>query len=988
MAQRIIENPVINSPFSEPSKYFRFDDEGITSEIVEGRRPSSYFLPIAQPRKRDKQTKFETEWTKDRIRPNEFVNEVRAHVDAWRRGGRTGLTSTSRQLIEYWTDESREKKLFFCQIEALETLMYLTEAAPKTGDFYAQNELTKKNAEMNGSLPRIAMKMATGTGKTVVMAMIIAWQTLNKLANPQDARFSDAFLIIAPGITIKDRLRVLLPTDPDNYYHQRDVIPSEWMDKLCQAKIVITNFHNLQLKEKIEASKLTKSILGDPSAFTETPDEMARRVCRELGNKKNLVVINDEAHHCYFRRNGEATSLKGEEKSEAENRDKDARVWSAGLVSINEKIGIRQIYDLSATPFFLKGSGYDEGTLYPWVVSDFALIDAIESGLVKIPRVPTSDNAMTGPQPIYRDIWTNIRDDLPKKGRKDAVGIDGEPKIPKVLEGAMRSLYGNYEKFYQAWEERINNGSMSSTPPVFIVVCNNTSVSKLVYDYISGWEKEIDGRNFVQAGALEIFRNDDGHGGWLPRPNTILVDSEQLESGGAMSDQFRKMAAREIEEFKDEYRARFPGRDVEQLTSEDILREVMNTVGKPGKLGEHIRCVVSVSMLTEGWDAQTVTHVLGVRAFGTQLLCEQVVGRALRRMSYATDDDGRFVPEYAEVYGVPFSFIPSEGPAPRPKDQKEVHRVKAMPDRASSEIRFPKLLGYRYDIGEDRLTATFDQSSKMTLSTRDLPTETVVDPIVGKSDVHNLNELKKHRPNEVAFYLAKKLVEIKFRDEEDKPKTWLYPQLLEITKRWLKECVTYKDDTFPQLLLLVQLSQTAVDRIYSSIVTGQVRTPTIKPIFRPYDPQGSTKSVDFDTTKSVYEASSEKCHISHVVCDTDSWEQKMAQTLESMPEVISYVKNQGLGFFIPYVKEGQEHKYVPDFIAVVDYGQEEILYLIIEVSGQNLEDKKIKVDTATKLWIPAVNNYGGFGRWEFIEVKDPWNSKNQLQEFIAKIREG
>jgi type III restriction enzyme len=223
-------------------------------------------------------------------------------------------------------------------------------------------------------------------------------------------------------------------------------------------------------------------------------------------------------------------------------------------------------------------------------------------------------------------------------------------------------------------------------------------------------------------------------------------------------------------------------------------------------------------------------------------------------MSYATDDDGRFVPEYAEVYGVPFSFIPSEGPAPRPKDQKEVHRVKAMPDRASSEIRFPKLLGYRYDIGEDRLTATFDQSSKMTLSTRDLPTETVVDPIVGKSDVHNLNELKKHRPNEVAFYLAKKLVEIKFRDEEDKPKTWLYPQLLEITKRWLKECVTYKDDTFPQLLLLVQLSQTAVDRIYSSIVTGQVRTPTIKPIFRPYDPQGSTKSVDFDTTKSVYEA--------------------------------------------------------------------------------------------------------------------------------------
>lgn len=987
MKNAIIENPVINSPFTEPSKYFRFTDEGITSEIVEGRRPSSYFLPIAKPRKRDKQTKFETEWTIDRIEYNDFVNVVRPKVEQWRKMKYPGTTSVTRQLLEYWYDERREKGLFFCQKEALETIIYITEVAEKSGDVYISNELKSCNEKLNDSLPRIAMKMATGSGKTVVMAMLIAWQTLNKLAAPQDARFSDTFLIVTPGITIKDRLRVLFPTDPENYYRQRDIVPSEWMERLCQAKIVITNFHTLQLREKVEASKITKSILGNPSAFTETPEEMVRRVCRELGNKKNIVVLNDEAHHCYFRKNGEAEELAVEDKNDVKRRDEDARVWINGLVAVNNKLGIRSVFDLSATPFFLSGSGHPEGEIFPWVVSDFSLIDAIESGIVKIPRVPVSDNSMTGELPTYRNIWPLIKDKLPKKGRKDTEGIEGEPKLPAVLQGALHSLYGNYEKYYRAWESYADGRKGGQTPPVLIVVCNNTSVSKLVYDYISGWERQIGERSVVQAGSLDIFRNDDGQGNWLPRPNTILVDSEQLESGGAMSDQFRKIASREIEEFKNEYRARYPGRDIEQLTSEDILREVMNTVGKPGKLGEHIRCVVSVSMLTEGWDAQTVTHVLGVRAFGTQLLCEQVVGRALRRMSYATDENGMFVPEYAEIYGVPFSFIPSKGKPPHPGEAKKVYRVKAMPDRASAEIRYPKLLGYKYDLGEDRLTATFDPASRMTLSTHDLPTMTEMDPIVGKSDVHDLEDLKKQRPNAVAFFLAKKLLETRFRDEEDNPKPWLFPQLLEITKRWLNECVEYKSDTFPQMLLLVQFSQTAVDRLYNSIVMGQVDHATIKPIFRPYDSQGSTKDVDFDTIRSVYETRPDKCHVSHVVCDTNSWEQKLAQTLEDMPEVFSYVKNHKLGFSIPYTIDGEEHQYFPDFIALLDYGQEEILYLIIEVSGENKDDKMVKVNTAKNLWIPAVNNYGGFGRWDFIEIKDPWNAKTQLRQYLDSIRE-
>jgi type III restriction enzyme len=526
----------------------------------------------------------------------------------------------------------------------------------------------------------------------------------------------------------------------------------------------------------------------------------------------------------------------------------------------------------------------------------------------------------------------------------------------------------------------------------------------------------------VQAGALPIFRNDDANGGWLHRPNTILVDSEQLESGDAMSEDFKKIASREIEEFKADYRIRFPGRDTDVLTDEDLLREVMNTVGKAGKLGEHVRCVVSVSMLTEGWDANTVTHVLGVRAFGTQLLCEQVVGRALRRMSYAAtpqriqvngktvEFDG-FGTEYAEVYGVPFSFIPCSGATTDPKPGPTPTRVRALESRIGCEIAFPRLLGYRYDLPGERLTATFTEDSRLALSTADVPTKVENAPIVGETSIHTLDDLKRRRPNEVAFLLAKLTLEKYFRwDGEkrtDRPqehkfdsevKSWLFPQMLSITKCWLAECVTLKDNTFPQLLLLIEFAHDAADRIYRAIVQGGAgfqparpgqgghATPALKPIFRPYDTLGSTRYVDFDTTRPVYATREDKCHISHVVADTDSWEQKLAQALEDMPRVVRYVKNHNLGFTIPYTLNGEEHQYVPDFIACIadGHGPDDLLNLIVEVTGEKKKDKAAKVSTARTLWVPAINNHGGFGRWAFIEIADPWNAENLIRASLQK----
>ena len=1005
MKQVIIENPVINSPFSEPQRHFKFDEGGITDEIIERRRQSEYFIPIPKPK--TKQTSqalidFGEAWTGDRLEENQFINDIRERVAIWRRGGYQGITPVTRRLLAYWIDSEREKKFFFCQIEAIETAIYITEVADKYGDNWIIDKLRDANETANPLLFRIALKMATGTGKTVVMAMLIVWHTLNKLANRNDRKFSDAFLIVTPGLTIRDRLRVLLPNDPENYYDQRDILPPDFRDDLGQAKIVITNFHTFLQRTKTPTSKITNAVLqNDPEAFTETPGQMVRRALRELGGKRNIVVLNDEAHHCYRRKPDESIKLKGDERKEAEKRNKDARVWISGIEAVKEKVGIRAVYDLSATPFFLQGSGYNritpdgvkmtEGVLFPWVVSDFSLIDAIESGIVKVPRVPVDDNAMDGAQPTYRDLWLRIRDELPKRGRrKGADSVSDVPKPPAELQGALNSLYGNYERYYQRWK----SDPHGQTPPVMIIVCNNTAVSKLVYDWVAGYEKTLPHENTVVVpGGLPIFSNE-ANGRWLPRPNTILVDSEQLESGEAMSTAFKKIAAIEIEQFKVDYQTRFPGRSVEKITDEDLLREVMNTVGKPGKLGEQIKCVVSVSMLTEGWDANTVTHILGIRAFGTQLLCEQVVGRGLRRTSYetetlATDSESEaFPPEYAEVYGIPFSFIPSSGTTKIQPTRKYTH-VRALEDRINCEITFPRLEGYRYQFEGDKIAARFDQDSHYALSTEETPTKTKTASILGDDTEHHLT-YRTSRMQEVEYKLTKTTLETYFREDEQKQegeiKWWLFPQLLEIVRHWLKKCVYYKDNTYPQMFLIQQYAHIAAHRIYQSVVKSEgTETKTLLPILRPYDSVGSTRHVAFDTARPVYPTEAKKCHISHVVADTDSWEQKTAQSLEEMDEVIHYVKNHNLDFTIPYIGYERTKRYIPDFIVKVKSGGDEPLSLILEVSGKATEDKTVKVDTAKNLWVPAVNNSQKFGRWAFLEISDPWDVQNTIRAFLNQF---
>jgi len=509
-----------------------------------------------------------------------FINSIREKVSEWRQIPNSDawrVSPETARLLQHWRHyEFHGVKPFFCQLEAVETAIWLAEVAPNMGKQGQNflNTITQANLDANPELWRVALKLATGAGKTTVMAMLIAWQTINAVRHPNSKKFTRGFLVITPGITIRDRLQILQPNHPDNYYSNREIVPSDMLGDIAKAKIVITNYHAFKLRERWEISAGNRKLLqgrGEPLQTLETEGQILQRVMSELTGMKNVLVINDEAHHCYREKpeNDDLDDLKGDDKNEAKKNNEAARLWISGIEIVKRKLGVDKVYDLSATPFFLRGSGYAEGTLFPWTVCDFSLIDAIECGIVKLPRVPVSDNVPGEDMPKLRNLWEHIRKKMPKKGR-GSVGTLDPLSLPPELQTALDALYGHYKKTYEQWQE-----TGIPVPPVFIVVCNNTSTSKLVYDFISGFHREGDeGSKLYNAGRLELFRNYDEYGNRLPRPRTLLIDSEQLESGDALDTNFREMAADEIDRFRRELAQRKGSAEVEKLTDQDLLREV------------------------------------------------------------------------------------------------------------------------------------------------------------------------------------------------------------------------------------------------------------------------------------------------------------------------------------------------------------------------------------------------------------------------------
>jgi type III restriction enzyme len=1005
MESSFFEKPILNSPYAYPGRHWELDNSGQpTHQIIEHRRIAEFITPIPKPKKQKRiqvQPELVFNEAKDISSDHQryektaaMINAVRQHVDAWRKIPNPAdwrVSPETARLLQHWRSyQFSGVRPFFCQVEAVETAIWLTEVAPQLGKPAAEilQYLDDANTASNPGLSRLALKLATGAGKTTVMAMLIAWQTVNAVRRPGSKKFTRGFLIVTPGLTIKERLRVLQPNDPDSYFKNRELVPSDMLPDLDRAKIVITNYHSFKLRETLELSSGGRALLqgrGPALQTLETEGQMLQRVMPSLMGMKGVMILNDEAHHCYREKPeaDEEQELSADEREEAANNSKAARLWISGLETVQNKLGVNRIFDLSATPFFLRGSGYAEGTLFPWTMSDFSLMDAIECGIVKLPRVPIADNIPSGEMPQFRELWKHIKSKMPKKGRGKGGALD-PLSLPTQLQTALEALYGHYAKTFELWQRE----SMK-VPPCFIVVCNNTSASKLVYDFISGFHRpNSDGSSTLENGRLALFRNFDEHGNQLARPRTLLIDSEQLESGDSLDDNFRSMAADEIDRFRREIIERTGDRrQAEKLTDEDLLREVMQTVGKTGRLGESIRCVVSVSMLTEGWDANNVTHVLGVRAFGTQLLCEQVIGRALRRQSYELNEHNLFNVEYADVLGIPFDFTAKPVVAP-PQKPRETIQVKAVrPERDRLEITFPRVEGYRVELPKEQLTATFTDDSTLEL-TPDVvgPTKTLNSGIIGEQINLDIQHLDQVRQSTLLFNLTKRLLETKWREHGQDPPLYLFGQLKRITRQWLENHLLCTGGTFPAQLMYQALADIACERITNGITRAHIGSYPIKAILDPYNPQGSSIHVNFNTSKILrWQTSPDRCHINWVICDSE-WETEFCRVAESHPRVKAYVKNQSLGFEVPYRLGAESHRYLPDFIVLVDdgHGPDDLLHLVVEIKGYRREDAKEKKSTMETFWVPGVNNLATFGRWDFAELTAVYEIESGFAEKVKQ----
>jgi len=1031
------ENPILNSPYDEPRfHYGQTADNSLNYEDVKkGRRvfdPNADRQPTPTKKGRQKKLAFPVE--PEIEAEKHIINLIRKEVSSWRSNGYPETTRVTSELLSYWfKNPEREAwhRLFFAQREAVETAIWLNEVADRSNAGQNILRILREAQRSVGEnpddqLPRIAFKMATGTGKTVVMAALVLYHFANRQEYKNDIRFADYFLIVAPGVTIKDRLGVLfvdtrnLPEfELEDYYHVRRLVPQSLRDNIqnLNARLVITNYHSF-LPKTLQGNKKSPfdgkvDVHGNKIKGENKEDFglVVKRILDKFKPGSRLLVLNDEAHHCYLPKSDKKTT-DNEEVDENER----AAVWFTGLREVSKRYKLHSVYDLSATPYYLSGSGYEPYSLFPWVVTDFGLIEAIEAGLVKIPFLPESDNTQELDQPFLANLYSRIVEinpkAFPKKGQKTKKSeakkegvklVEAPPKLPPELQTALDMFYKNYEEYAKGARQRLESTrNLFTPPPVFIVVCNNTTVSKEVYKYIAGYEyKDAEGNVNVVNGVLPTFQNYDQNNRPKKRPPTLLIDSDALENSDQINDDFKKIFAEEIKEFRKDY-ARVHGQgSAENITDAEILREVVNTVGQQGKLGQDIKCVVSVSMLTEGWDANTVTHIVGVRAFGSQLLCEQVAGRALRRMDYILqgyDKDGepttdkrkivseKFPPEYAHIIGIPFKLFKGGKavPPPKPVDRTQ---VRAVPERQEEfEIIFPNVDGYRVETAGQKLEANFDDLEPFEIDGTKIPVETIMGNAISPAEIKlGIEQVMERREGELLYWITRELIRHKFSDDDGNPQFRYFGELKDIVTRWYNERVKVlgiSGKDYRKLLFFLD-GKTIASHIARAINTHENNSEFIRPVMNHYNPWGSTRYVHGITSKQCWET--KKSHVDYVVQDS-GWEGKAAKALDEM-DIISYVKNSFLEFRIPYIKDGEEAQYYPDFIIRVNGADGKPKNLILEVTGSNKKHKAEKKWYTENRWIPAVNavrEKHGMDEWHYIEIRD--DIRDFKNELIGKIR--
>ena len=1029
-----VSEPILNRPFEKPSRYWYIregEQPELRGEESPARRPAIIFPPKDQ---RDM-------WSIDNVvlkRSEDFpygfelglVNTIRERLDSWQHAGYPGVTRTTIELIQWWTRDGRDKRLFFAQLEAALTVIFLREARADflQGITIPRDEPSEeRRAEGITGFQRYACKMATGSGKTTVMGMLCAWSTLNKIGNRSDGRFSEVVLVVCPNVTIRDRLQELLPERGDaSIYRTRDLVPEHLMPQLSQGKVLVTNWHVFEPKtmqvggvsskvsragvrvkttetinigqknttargsryltvktleqqvamgviavvpgseERDKAGNL-KKVKVESERYVESDTALISRVLgREIGGKQNVLVLNDEAHHAYRitqEKPDDWEQLEEDEKEDWLAERDEATVWVDGLDKINKQRGINFCVDLSATPYFLGRIGQEKNKPFPWIVSDFSLMDAIESGLVKIPQLAIRDT--TGQDyPAYFNIWQWL---LTKLTAAERGGRKGSVKPEAVLKWAdhpIKMLGGKWQTELDQWTKSDDD----PRPPVFILVCKNTRIAKAVYDWLANDE----GPTGIPKAGIPGFRNRDG------QINTIRVDSKvvhETDSEQAKSDESRWMRYTLDTVGKTGWSTDKQGRPIYPEGFEELAKKLNRPLHPPGR---DVRCIVSVGMLTEGWDCNTVTHIIGIRPFMSQLLCEQVVGRGLRRASYELNDDGKFTEEIAHVLGVPFEVIPFKATArgastPRVKR----HHVHAIPEKARYEIKFPRVDGYTQAI-RNKVMVDWAKVPMLVLTPDSIPPEYEAKGLsinnVGRLSLSGPNKLNKvdlenyrakKRLQEIVFDVASGLTKYYVRQPQcQAPAHVLFPQIVRIVDEYLKNHVEVRR---PSDIKDVSLSpyygwliEVLTENIRPDTAGGEA--PEI-PLYETGRGPGSTAEVDFWTSRDPRPVL--KSHVNYFVPDTTAWEQQAAYYIDTHPLTDAFVKNAGLGFAIPYLYNDQMHDYMPDFI--IRLKGDPSIHLILETKGYDPRADIKKA--AAERWVAAVNAEGSYGRWAYVMTR-------------------
>lgn len=1031
-----IENPIINSPFIEPQCYWEVK-KGEQPKTIEGRREAHYYYRVPDSAKRGRKSKDQLdlggELGTGQKEDLPIVNWLRKAVKEWREGTLTkipydGASSVSKELLRLWKkQEGRKQRLFFAQVEAAETIIFLIEANP----LYHRNMPKiptdqpgeKAQAEGFKAFTRYACKMATGTGKTTVMGMLSAWSILNRVAAPTDDRFSDTILIVCPNVTIRERLQELDPASGDiSLYRTRQLVPPHRMEELRRGEVIIANWHRLAKKETNTVNGQSAKVVKTGEAvetiknagkknestevkYFESDRAWFKRIRQELGTGKgrapHWLVFNDEAHHAYRRGDtGDSVALDEtatqDRSTIAKQLAKEATIWIEGLDRINKlaggrKKGIGFCVDLSATPFYIQGSGNEVGKPYPWVVSDFGLLDAIESGLVKVPQLPTRD--ISGKEEAnFFNIWRWVEE----LALKDGIASSAKDLTPEVvMRYASRPILmqaSDWHERFKLWMDNEKN-ELHPVPPVFIVVCRDTKLASEVYEWLANGKGEY-------GTAPEYFRNQLGD------EKTVRIDSKVMENmeEGTGTDEIKRLRfildtvgkkTWEGDKVPEEY-SEIVRKNNEKAANDDNDGSYVR-INEKIPPGRDIRCIISVSMLAEGWDANTVTHIVGLRPFGSQLLCEQVVGRALRRRSYVLQDNDQFAVETARVFGVPFELIPLKvSKAGEGAERADPIHIFSVPEKKQFRITFPKVTGYFME-EESQISIDYSRIQQVTLDPKELPdtvelsSMTVPDGKLavygpGEKPTLTLDAWRKEfgRNQMVAFKLASAVCNRWGKSREESKETEeaihviqnLFSQVLFAAKRLLEDkskiiCVGTAQPC--DVLLAGKYQMAVVDALYQAIVFGDSENKELPRIPKGAEGRGSTDFIDFHTYKPTYAA--QKCHINLLVADTKTWEQSTGFALDTHPGVIRWVKNDHLDFDIPYRKEGVPARYIPDFIVVLENG----LNLIVETKGRYIDSSDLKAKAAQR-WVDAVNETKKYGEWDYLVVKEPSDVPVQLDK--------